>query len=215
MRSLFAPLLAIPLIFGAAPVFAQNNPTADQIIQSLKPKGNLLNGQTRGIRLAPAAAPAGMARPAPAQAAARRPQPQSEPASQIAAAKPMAEPERAVAADAPSVNLNVDFANGSAQLTPQARATLDQLGQALSSSQLAGYKFRIVGHTDTVGSPSYNKTLSEQRADAVVQYLVSRFGVQANRLQPEGLGEAGLLVPTPPQTPEPRNRRVQVINVGA
>lgn len=203
MRRLIAPLLAVPLIFGAAPVFAQSNPSADQIIQSLKPKGNLLTGGTRGIRLAPAAA-SQAARPSAAHMA----------SPQMAAAKPMTEPA-STAASAPSVNLNVDFETGSANLTPQARATLDQLGRALSSSQLAAYRFRIVGHTDTVGSPGYNKALSEQRADAVVKYLAEKFGVQSNRLEAEGVGEAGLLVPTPPQTPEPRNRRVQVINLGA
>ncbi|HET8997149.1 MAG TPA: OmpA family protein [Acetobacteraceae bacterium] len=203
MRRLIAPLLAIPLIVGAAPVFAQSNPSADQIIQSLKPKGNLLAGGTRGIRLAPqAAAPAPRTYAAPMGS------------HQVAAAKPMAAPP-ASEASAPSVNLNVDFETGSANLTPQARSTLDQLGRALSSSQLAGYRFRIVGHTDTVGSPAYNKTLSEQRADAVVHYLSDKFGVQPTRLEAEGVGEAGLLVPTPPQTPEPRNRRVQVINLGA
>lgn len=202
MRSLLAPLLAVPFIFGAAPVFAQTNPSADQIIQSLKPKGNLLSGQTRGIRLA--APPASAAHSAPVRSAAA-----------AVPGAPRVYPERTAAAAAPSVNLNVDFANGSAQLTPAARATLDQLGRALSSSQLAEYKFRIVGHTDTVGSPGINKTLSEQRADAVMKYLVSKFGVQSSRLEAEGVGEAGLLVPTPPQTPEPRNRRVQVINIGA
>lgn len=205
MRSLLAPLLAVPLIFGALPVYAQSNPTTNQIIQSLKPKGNLLDGATRGIRLAPP--PSSSAQPASTNAAAAAPQ--------MEATRPMAQHEQMAAAAAPSVNLNVDFANGSAQLTPQARATLDQLGQALNSSDLAGYRFRIVGHTDTVGSPSYNKVLSQRRANAVMKYLIAKFGVKSSRLQAEGVGEAGLLVPTPPQTPEARNRRVQVINLGA
>lgn len=214
MRSLFASLLAVPLVFGAMPAFAQSNPSAAQIIQSLTPKGNLLTGHTRGIRLAPSAstpAPGSMAYPTTTHPAASAPQTQMA----TATAKPMSQPERTASTAAPSVNLNVDFATNSAQLTPQARATLDQLGQALSSSQLSSYRFRIVGHTDTVGSPGYNKTLSEQRADTVMKYLVSRFGVAASRLQAQGVGEADLLVPTPPQTPERRNRRVQVINLGA
>lgn len=213
MRSLFASLLAVPLVFGAAPAFAQSSPSAAQIIQSLTPKGNLLTGHTRGIRLAPPAstpAPGSMAYPTATHPAASAPQ------MATATAKPMSQPEHtASSAAAPSVNLNVDFATNSAKLTPQARTTLDQLGQALSSSQLSSYRFRIVGHTDTVGSPGYNKTLSEQRADAVMKYLVSKFGVAASRLQAQGVGEADLLVPTPPQTPERRNRRVQVINLGA
>jgi OmpA-OmpF porin, OOP family len=119
------------------------------------------------------------------------------------------------AASGPAVNLTVNFANGSADLTPDAIRTLDQLGQALSSKDLAGYRFRIEGHTDTVGSQDYNRSLSERRAEAVVDYVAKKYGVDPSRLQAVGMGEEGLLVSTPAQTPEPRNRRVQVINLGA
>ena len=213
MRSLIAPLLVAPLIFGATPVFAQSNPSADQIIKSLKPTGNLVLGGTRGIRRV-AVPPAAAATPAASHAVVPAASRAASNPPQIAAAKPLPAPEQA-APSAPSVNLTVNFALGSAELTPQARATLDELGRALSSHDLAGYHFRIEGHTDTVGAPAYNKELSEQRAQAVVKYLTDKFGVQPARLEAIGMGEAGLLVPTPPQTPEPRNRRVQVINLGA
>jgi OmpA-OmpF porin, OOP family len=203
VRSLFAPLIAAPLIFAAVPAFAQGNPSADQIINSLKPTGNLTAGGTRGIRLG--APPPASSTSAPVVHATTRP-------THVASTRPGA---TAAESGGPSVNLTVDFATGSARLTPQAMATLDQLGKALNSSQLAGYHFRIEGHTDTVGAPGYNKTLSEQRAEAVVSYLSSKFGVQPARLEAVGMGEDGLLVPTPPQTAEPRNRRVQVVNLGA
>jgi OmpA-OmpF porin, OOP family len=119
------------------------------------------------------------------------------------------------AAAPPSVNLTVDFATGSAELTPSARATLDSLGKALTDPSLAHDRFRIEGHTDTVGSPALNQTLSEQRADRVATYLEDKFSIPAARLVPVGLGEKDLLVPTPPQTPEARNRRVQVVNEGS
>ncbi|MGH7084580.1 MAG: OmpA family protein, partial [Acetobacteraceae bacterium] len=143
---------------------------------------------------APAAAAAGS--PAPAQAA--------TPAVTPAATTPAA----------PSVNLNVEFATDSATLTPSARQTLDALGEALSSQQLAAYRFRIEGHTDTVGSAPYNLALSQRRADAVAAYLERKFGIPSGRLETLGMGENGLLVPTPANTPEPKNRRVQVINLG-
>ncbi len=123
-------------------------------------------------------------------------------------------PAATQAAKPPSVNLSVEFANGSAALTPAARHTLDQLGKALTSAELESYRFRIAGHTDTVGTHAYNLTLSQQRADAMAHYLESKFSIPASRLQAIGRGEQGLLVPTPPQTPEPRNRRVQVTNLG-
>jgi outer membrane protein OmpA-like peptidoglycan-associated protein len=113
------------------------------------------------------------------------------------------------------VDLTVNFATDSAELTPEAIRTLDELGRALASKDLAGYRFRIEGHTDTVGRRDYNQALSERRAQAVVDYVAKKYGVDPGRLQAVGMGETGLLVQTPPQTPEPRNRRVQVINLGA
>ena len=112
-------------------------------------------------------------------------------------------------------SLNIQFATGSADLTPQAVRALDELGQALSTPTLAAYHFRIEGHTDTVGSPDLNKSLSERRAEAVVGYVTSKYQIDPARLQAIGMGEDGLLVSTPPNTPEARNRRVLVVNVGS
>ena len=205
MRSLIASIVVAPLLFGSLPVLAQGNPSADQIINSLKPSGNLIMGGTRGIRLAP---PIG-------DAAAQPPAPSTAQQPRVAASKPMAVPAATAAPPGPAVNLTVNFANGSAGLTPDAIGTLDELGRALASKDLASYRFRIEGHTDTVGSRDYNRALSEHRAEAVVDYVTKKYGVDPSRLQAVGMGEDGLLVPTPPQTPEPRNRRVQVINLGA
>ncbi len=202
MRCLITSLVVAPILLGAVPGFAQSNPTAEQIINALKPAGNLQNGGTRGIRLASPSGATSSA--APSEAA---------PNVRTAATQPMATPHPSAAGR--SINLTVDFTTDSAELTPQARAALDQLGRALSNSELSGYRFRIEGHTDTVGSDDYNRALSEQRAAAVVAYLTRKFGVAPARLQALGMGEQGLLVPTPPQTPEQRNRRVQIINLGA
>ena len=207
MRNLLAPILVAPLLLGSLPAFAQGNPSSSQIINSLRPSGNLVTGGTRGIRLA---APPSDAAAAPAPA----PSPVQQP--RVASSKPVAVPAAAAApASGPAVNLTVNFATGSADLTPDAVRTLDELGSALSSKELAGYRFRIEGHTDTVGSPEHNRALSERRAEAVVDYIAKKFGVEPTRLQAVGMGEQGLMVPTPPQTAEPRNRRVQVVNLGA
>jgi len=215
MRAAIFSLIAVPLVLGALPAAAQSNPSSDQIIQSLKPTGNLLVGGTRGIRVAnpnatqdtPQASATGSASTGASVAA---PAPQAARPTRTASAAP-----RAAATESPSVSLSVQFASGSADLTPEARQTLDQLGKALSSSDLSQYRFRIEGHTDTVGSADLNKTLSQQRADAVAAYLQGKFGVSLSRLQTVGMGEDGLLVPTPPNTPNERNRRVNVVNLGA
>jgi OmpA-OmpF porin, OOP family len=92
-------------------------------------------------------------------------------------------------AAAPSVNLNVQFATGSAELTPEAIQTLGNLGRALSDRSLASFRFRIEGHTDTVGTHEYNKDLSDRRAAAVVDYLANTFHIDRSRVQSIGLGE--------------------------
>ena len=112
----------------------------------------------------------------------------------------------------PQMDLQVHFAFDSAELTPQARALLDRLGQALTNPTLALYRFRLVGHTDAKGTEAYNVALSQRRADAVKQYLMQRFGIDSIRLVAEGVGFAKLADPANPEGPA--NRRVQVINEG-
>ena len=187
MRShamLAATALLATGILAPATGFAQSGPSAEQIIKSLTPPDQP-PGTARGIRLAPPAANHGQS---------------------TAAAQALT--------PAPTMSFAVQFANGSAQLTPQAVQMLDNLGRALGSQALIGYRFRIEGHTDTVGSREYNSALSELRAAAVVDYLANNFRVDRNRVEAIGMGKDGLLIPTPDQTPEPRNRRVQVVNLG-
>ena len=115
---------------------------------------------------------------------------------------------------APSASLTLTFLSGSATLTPSAMKSLDRLGAALSSSQLSSFKFLIEGHTDTVGTPDSNMTLSQNRAAAVATYLEQKFNIAAARIQTVGKGEEDLAVKTGPNVSDARNRRVQVINQG-
>lgn len=114
----------------------------------------------------------------------------------------------------PSIDLTVTFATGSATITPAGERVLAELGQALASSELTRYRFRIEGHTDTVGDARMNQGLSERRAAAVATWLVSRYRIAPDRLDAVGLGESAPLIPTPDNTPEQRNRRVRVVNLG-
>ncbi len=188
MSQMLGGALLAGMTAGAA--LAQTNPTASQIISALKPSGTV-SETTRGIKpLAP-----GATTPSPSMAV---------PVSTRAASQGVA-----------STDLNIEFRSGSAVLTPQATAELDQLGKALTSAQLASFNFKIVGHTDTVGSPDKNQALSEARAQAVKTYLETKFNVPDAKLQTEGKGENDLAVATPPNTPDVRNRRVQIVNLGA
>ncbi len=210
-------LIAVSIVLPSA-AWAQSSPSANQIIDALKPGAQSLRGPTRGIRpIAPQAASPQAASPEamPAgvgEATVSHPH-ASRPKQAVAATAP--KPARTGDADGPAINLFIQFANDSAELTPAGLRALDELGKALSSNDLATYHFRIEGHTDTIGSKGYNKALSERRAAAVAEYLASKYGVSQNRLVTVGMGSDHLLIPTPEQTPEARNRRVQIVNIGA
>ena len=112
-----------------------------------------------------------------------------------------------------SVNLYVNFDYDSADLTSDARITLDRLGYALVDDRLKTFTFMIEGHTDAKGSDDYNQKLSERRAAAVRQYLMAQFGIDAARLTARGFGKTRLLDPSRPE--DGVNRRVQVLNLTA
>lgn len=107
---------------------------------------------------------------------------------------------RRFAAEAPNT---ITFAFDSAALDDAARAALDR--QADWIRQYPSVKFRVYGHTDEVGSAAYNKRLGMRRAQAAVNYLVSR-GITRSRLEAVvSYGETQPLVAT--GAPERRNRR--------
>ena len=174
----------------SVPARAQSNPNAEQIVRSLAPTTTM--GPSRGVRIAPTSQG-----------------PTAAPGSTSAATPPSTHTTQQ-----PSASLSVLFATGSAVLTPGAIKTLGELGKALTDPRLASGKFRIEGHTDTVGTADSNKALSAARAKTVADYLASTYRVDAGKLDAVGMGEEGLLVKTPPQTPEIRNRRVVVVNLG-
>jgi outer membrane protein OmpA-like peptidoglycan-associated protein len=105
-------------------------------------------------------------------------------------------------------DLQILFEFNSAELTQQARDRLDVLGAALASNDLRPFNFQIAGHTDAVGAPQYNLDLSRRRAEAVVDYLVTRWGIDIERLRARGFGMSRLLVPS--EGANAKNRRVEV-----
>jgi outer membrane protein OmpA-like peptidoglycan-associated protein len=117
--------------------------------------------------------------------------------------------KKSAAAKPKAIDLQINFEFGSYDLTPSAQTTLGSLAGALTSPELEPFGFLIEGHTDSVGSAAYNKRLSEQRASAVKQFLVSQHRVDAGRLRTVGRGEEALLRPEQPTSGE--NRRVQIV----
>ena len=88
----------------------------------------------------------------------------------------------------------VFFTINSAELSEQAKATLQLVGEAIKESPDAT-RFTIVGHADAdTGTPQYNQTLSEERAKCVYDYLISR-GVSKDRLSWKGVGSSDSVFP--------------------
>lgn len=90
-------------------------------------------------------------------------------------------------AEVGSANLRVTFVTGSAELTDFGRQEAERVLSALAAPSLAGKKFRIEGHTDSVGSRERNLDLSKRRAQAVVDYLGTK-GADPFRFSVVGYG---------------------------
>lgn len=229
-------LLAGAAVLGLAtwPALAQTPADTEtrDLIERLRPTEQ----QTRGIRMpgtdsgtatpapdaTPTLTPAPTLIPAvPAPSVTADPAPGTAPTPPpMATAPPAPMPPPSVARDttAPAgmaaVSITVNFASGSHALSPQAAASLNALGRALASPDLRPFRFRIEGHTDSVGDAGLNMALSQRRAEAVRDFLLKSFPVAPSRLIAVGLGETQLLVPSGDNMDEPRNRRVQIVNLG-
>jgi len=103
------------------------------------------------------------------------------------------------------------FDSGSDRVRPESAPTLKEIGDMLKEH--ADLKLAIEGHTDNVGSAASNQSLSEKRAEAVRQELISRYGVDGSRLAAKGIGATKPVGPN--DTPEGRqnNRRVELVKM--
>lgn len=99
------------------------------------------------------------------------------------------------------------FRGDSDRMTPKSAAELPGIASAITSRPAP--EVTLVGHADTSESPAYNDALSMRRAERVRSELV-RLGVTAASITVLGRGERQLLVPTPDDRYEPRNRRVEI-----
>lgn len=107
------------------------------------------------------------------------------------------------------VNLpeGVTFDVGSYTIQPAFRATLDKVAESLK--QYPDSLVDVYGHTDSTGSYETNQRLSEQRAQAVANYLTSR-GVSSARIRWQGFGETAPIADNSTVEGRARNRRVEI-----
>ena len=102
---------------------------------------------------------------------------------------------------------NVFFDVGKFDLKPESEAELDKLVLLMNDNPTL--KIQIGGHTDNVGKPADNLVLSNNRAKAVVSYLVSK-GIVAARLTSKGFGETQPVADNKEEAGRAMNRRTEM-----
>ncbi len=191
-----AAALALPTGIGFA--LAAEQPSAEQIIRALKPPR-----VTRGLTTSPADTARANENERFVETLRNR------------ATRSLTTDERSriasIAKERPSIDLEINFDLNSANIRPSSMSQVTALGEALTSADLKGRTFVLAGHTDAMGDPTYNQSLSEQRSDAVKRFLMEKYGIDASHLVTVGHGKTQLKKPTNPYAAE--NRRVQVVNV--
>lgn len=107
----------------------------------------------------------------------------------------------------PPVTYRVYFDTGGTELTAPSRETIREVLAVITARN--PHEITVSGHTDSVGSAEFNRTLSLRRARAIASLLMSR-GVSGNIIDITYHGKENQLVPTPDGVAEMRNRRVEI-----
>jgi len=109
----------------------------------------------------------------------------------------------------PQTVLAINFRTGSAVLSADSKAKLDELATKALNSK--GYVLEVSGFTDTTGSVARNRALSQRRADNVIRYLVENHQIPLRRIvTPYGFGESNPVAENNSRTGRAENRRVEV-----
>src|SRR6266852_8317364 len=108
----------------------------------------------------------------------------------------------------PVAETSVKFGFNKDNLTQKAQEALDQLASSIASTK--GYIIALEGGTDSVGPADYNYDLSQRRANAVIQYLASKYNVPAHKIYVIGLGKDKPVETNKTASGRADNRRVDV-----
>jgi outer membrane protein OmpA-like peptidoglycan-associated protein len=108
----------------------------------------------------------------------------------------------------PISDVTVTFAFDKAVLTADDKRQLDDFAANLATAR--GYLLEVTGGTDTVGDAQYNYQLSQRRADAVVNYLATRYNVPPHKVYLIGIGKDQQVATDKTATGRAKNRRVEV-----
>jgi outer membrane protein OmpA-like peptidoglycan-associated protein len=128
-------------------------------------------------------------------------------AQELAAQIPGATVQRVGEGIAVTFESGLLFPFNSAQLLPAGQQNLQNLANSLK--EYPETEVMVVGHTDNVGSDSYNQTLSEQRATSAADVLAS-YGVPRDRIRTAGRGEGEPIATNDDEAGRQQNRRVEI-----
>jgi outer membrane protein OmpA-like peptidoglycan-associated protein len=190
--------LAVIAVFGALTISTgtiaqerlQGKPTKEQILQALSPAAAQPAFRTRGLSIGSGDA--------------------NKPATPDAGPASSGAPAPAAKGGARALDLEIPFEFNSDRLTDDGKEVLDQLGEALKSSELSSAKTIVLeGHTDAKGSAVYNKMLSTKRAQSVKNFLATKHSIPSTKLKAIGKGSTELADPKNPE--DGVNRRVRII----
>lgn len=106
------------------------------------------------------------------------------------------------------IALYINFDFGKSTIRDESKPIIDQIVQMLKDNQ--DLKLSVEGHTDNVGTPASNKTLSEARAKSVVLAIVGQ-GISADRLSPAGFGQDKPVADNSSEEGRAKNRRVELV----
>jgi len=106
------------------------------------------------------------------------------------------------------IALYINFNTGKSIIRDESKPVIDQIVQMMKANP--DLKIGVEGHTDNVGTPASNKTLSEARAKSVVSAIVAQ-GVSADRLSPSGFGQDKPIADNNMEEGRAKNRRVELV----
>ena len=106
---------------------------------------------------------------------------------------------------------NLFFATGKSTLLPESFSELNRLAALMEANP--SIKVEVAGYTDNVGGDALNQELSQDRADAVRFYLLSK-GIPSTRLRAKGYGKLRPVAPNTTEDGKAQNRRVEFVVVG-